>query len=274
MALPNVARAIVVGGQRFRWLVSDRDAPARLVAVVQRADGRGRRLLADVGYERVWRSSAPTGAPRQGSVVSPSLVRAIILRGLERGWRPGEPGRDVEFDIYSDYLRGGPLPVFENGPAPLTIRVDGWRHVLEGLDLAAFREVADFEVRCVESPAKGWQIYSFHSRTLGPLAGLTWRPDLEAWLASGAGGPEGTPLRPYHEIEYGELLLWRVDPWVYVATGRVPCVDRRRDLSATVWFKVGVERYRAAWRALADGFRAARARRCPTDARVSRDRRE
>ena len=93
MTLPRTARSIVVGGRRYRWMVSDMDTrsfPAwevehihYLTVVIQLATGTGQKLV------RRWKVHYPRRPEEQ---VLPSAVRGMIEIALTAGWTPDRPG--------------------------------------------------------------------------------------------------------------------------------------------------------------------------------------
>jgi hypothetical protein len=66
------ARKIIVEGESYRWIVSPDDEPG-LGIVVEKDDGHGQRLV-------VW--------VEHGNIVTPALVRRVILYALAQGWTP------------------------------------------------------------------------------------------------------------------------------------------------------------------------------------------
>src|SRR5574341_1007782 len=74
MGLSKASHPIRVGATGYRWIVSSEDG--FMVVVVQKATGKGSRLRARVNWD---------------DIVSPSMVRKIILEGLKHGWDPDRP---------------------------------------------------------------------------------------------------------------------------------------------------------------------------------------
>lgn len=93
MTLPRAARSIVVGGRRYRWMVSDMDTrhfPAwevenihYLTVVIQLATGTGQKLVCP------WKVVYPRRPDEQ---VLPGAIRAMIEAALKAGWTPDRPG--------------------------------------------------------------------------------------------------------------------------------------------------------------------------------------
>ncbi|RSS37374.1 hypothetical protein EF912_34840 [Streptomyces sp. WAC07061] len=73
-------RAIVVDGERYRWVVAADDEPGLGIVVVHdQVDGQ--RMVTWVEH---------------GTVIAPGLVAGVIRRALERhGWTPRERGRQL-----------------------------------------------------------------------------------------------------------------------------------------------------------------------------------
>ncbi|MDN3354703.1 hypothetical protein [Actinomadura sp. DC4] len=79
------AGILVVDGTRFRWAAVRGEELAAIA--VERAAGRGRRIVAQVGHD---------------TVIGPALVEQIIREALEHGWVPRERGREVTFRMVDD----------------------------------------------------------------------------------------------------------------------------------------------------------------------------
>lgn len=118
MTLPRTgSRAISVGGVRYRWLVASParrydsglwdgvPRPGRLTVAIERAQGRGSRLVARVPVHRYlrheqvaapqWMRVVELLTPAQDGVVSPALVRRIVEAALAVGWLPDASGEHV-----------------------------------------------------------------------------------------------------------------------------------------------------------------------------------
>lgn len=67
-------RRIVVDGENYRWVVSPDDEPG-LGIVIEKEDHQGQRLVAWVEH---------------GTIISPGLVKRVILYALTLGWSPME----------------------------------------------------------------------------------------------------------------------------------------------------------------------------------------
>jgi hypothetical protein len=77
MGIPRKGtRLIAVDGHRYRWAVAPNDEPGFGV-VVELADPPGQRLLTWLDH---------------GNIVTPRVVRRIILHGLQHGWDPHRRG--------------------------------------------------------------------------------------------------------------------------------------------------------------------------------------
>jgi hypothetical protein len=83
MTLPaKRARSITVDGARYRWIVSDADAPA-LKVFIQAAHGHGPKL-------EVWADE----------VVTPAAVAACVRAAVAGGWAPDVPGPALVGGLY------------------------------------------------------------------------------------------------------------------------------------------------------------------------------
>lgn len=76
-------RKIVVEGETYRWVVAPDDEPG-LGIVVEREVGYGQRLLAWVEH---------------GNIISPGLVRKVILYAVSIGWTPSERKKQLTFRL-------------------------------------------------------------------------------------------------------------------------------------------------------------------------------
>ena len=80
-------RRIVVEGESFRWVVSPDDEPG-LGIVVERDAGHGQRLVAWVEHD---------------NIVSPALVRRVILYALSWGWAPTERKEQLTLRLNDEF---------------------------------------------------------------------------------------------------------------------------------------------------------------------------
>jgi GNAT superfamily N-acetyltransferase len=100
MTLPKKGtRQITVDGILYRWIVSPDDEPF-LGIIVERAEFPGNNLGA------CWL--------KHGTVISPGLVRKVILHALSKGWQPQKSGRGMGFrfeEILSKDLDDTELPL-------------------------------------------------------------------------------------------------------------------------------------------------------------------
>ena len=71
-------RVIAIDGIQYRWIVAPNDEPG-LAIVVEGANSPGRRLVSWVEH---------------GTLITPALIRQIILSGRRAGWLPDERGTD------------------------------------------------------------------------------------------------------------------------------------------------------------------------------------
>lgn len=71
-------RLITIDGIQYRWIVAPNDEPG-LAIVVEGANSPARRLVSWVEH---------------GTLITPALVRQIILSGRRAGWLPDERGPD------------------------------------------------------------------------------------------------------------------------------------------------------------------------------------
>ena len=85
---------VVVAGTRFRWAAVRDDESAAIA--VERAGGRGRRIVAQVEHDEA---------------ITPELVEQIIHEALEHGWAPRKRGRQVTFR-----MAGTDRPTLTDGP--------------------------------------------------------------------------------------------------------------------------------------------------------------
>jgi hypothetical protein len=85
---------VVVDGTRFRW-AAVRDERSAAIAV-ERAAGRGRRIVAQVEHDRA---------------ITPELAEQVIHEALEHGWSPRKPGRQVTLR-----MAGTRRPTLTDGP--------------------------------------------------------------------------------------------------------------------------------------------------------------
>jgi len=77
------SRLITVDGQRYRWIVAPDDEPG-LGVVVEGAERPAQRLFVWLDY---------------GNIVSPKLVRDLVRLGLQQGWTPQQPGRELTLRV-------------------------------------------------------------------------------------------------------------------------------------------------------------------------------
>ncbi len=77
----KTTRRIVVDGRSYRWIAAPNDEG--LAFVVEHESGHGQRVVAK-WYEH-------------GTVISPGVVRDVVVRALENGWRPDQPGPELVF---------------------------------------------------------------------------------------------------------------------------------------------------------------------------------
>jgi hypothetical protein len=90
MTLPRKGtRNIVIGGERYRWVVSGTDAPVQMDLIVERAAGCSSTLM--VG----------TAGP---VVITPRLVARIVTAAVRGGWAPQERGKDFRCHLDEDRL--------------------------------------------------------------------------------------------------------------------------------------------------------------------------
>lgn len=87
-------RIIVVGGERFRWVVAPDGEPG-LAVIVERAIGHGQRMATWVEH---------------GTIITPGLVAQIIRDALERGWTPRELGKQITFRVEAPTERQSTSP--------------------------------------------------------------------------------------------------------------------------------------------------------------------
>jgi len=131
---------------------------------------------------------------------------------------------------------------FEN-PTPLRIPYEPTgRLTVQSLDLAAFPQIQDFEIRRVA----GFVV--FESPSLGRLAGFPWWSSLCQDLLQYRERtiPLGDSETPWHEVDQGwELVVWKAGDLVYVAESH----EEGNGLFEA-WFKVEDARYFDEWRAL------------------------
>lgn len=82
-------RNIVVGGERYRWVVSGTDAPVQMDLIVERAGSCSSTLI--VG------AAGPV-------VITPRLVARIVTAAVRGGWAPQERGKDFRCHLDEDRL--------------------------------------------------------------------------------------------------------------------------------------------------------------------------
>ncbi len=89
----NKARNVSVGGERYRWLVSDTAAGAWLFVV--RRDGAGARLEVPLRRELdgLYWSPLPVGP----QPMTPSIVVQLMTAARSLGWEPTEAGAAFRF---------------------------------------------------------------------------------------------------------------------------------------------------------------------------------
>ncbi len=110
MTLPRKGtRRITVNGARYRWAGSQDDgwAGGAVSLVVEAEEEGGQRLHASFDPWALWGVDEP--------YLSQRYVRAAIVEGLRRGWRPGERGRQLELrdaELYGEH----PPPVWATEP--------------------------------------------------------------------------------------------------------------------------------------------------------------
>jgi hypothetical protein len=85
--LKREKRPITVDGEAYRWILSPNDGFLTLVVYSQ--NRLGQRLIAHLSYEEKWVEDA-SGVRRSAGhrIVTPRLVRKIILDARLRGWDP------------------------------------------------------------------------------------------------------------------------------------------------------------------------------------------
>lgn len=77
-------RKIIVDEISYRWVVSPDDEPG-LGIIVEKHDNPGQRLTIYVPH---------------GTIISPGLVRKIILYGIDIGWNPSETGKPIKDSFF------------------------------------------------------------------------------------------------------------------------------------------------------------------------------
>ncbi len=111
MTLPRHARRITVDGEAYRWVLSTRDLPGELRAVIQHERGRGPKLRVRFTCVHIARPARDGGVEHpQRTAVSPAFVRDAIRHGRSEGWDPLGDGADVTV-LYDDGFRDGDQPV-------------------------------------------------------------------------------------------------------------------------------------------------------------------
>ena len=98
MGIPRTgSRTIDIDGVRYRWRVRGKPTYAQasegtpMLLAIERADSPMSRLV--VTLDQLHTLSALTTEKR---AVTPSRVRALVVRGLAEGWDPAAPGSMVE----------------------------------------------------------------------------------------------------------------------------------------------------------------------------------
>lgn len=76
-------RRITVEGTAYRWIVAPDDEPG-LGIVVELAEAPAQRMVTWVEH---------------GNIISPWLVRRVIVHALSRGWQPRKRGRELVLRI-------------------------------------------------------------------------------------------------------------------------------------------------------------------------------
>lgn len=80
-------RQITVDGEVYGWVLSPDDG--YMVLIVRLLNRPGQRLLAYLEYKDIWVEESPGIKRSTGHrVVTPRLVRKIILDAQTRGWEP------------------------------------------------------------------------------------------------------------------------------------------------------------------------------------------
>lgn len=84
-------RKITVGQYQYYWRTYGTDYGIALTVVI--SSFKGQKLFAAFGYEAHQRHTPHGNAYyyRQRMVVTPFIVRATILKALEKGWQPTQP---------------------------------------------------------------------------------------------------------------------------------------------------------------------------------------
>lgn len=78
-------RTINVEGSTFRWTVAPNDEPG-IAIVVELQESSAQRMATWVEH---------------GNIISPSLVRHVILHALNDGWQPHQKGPEVVFRLFT-----------------------------------------------------------------------------------------------------------------------------------------------------------------------------
>ena len=77
-------RHITINGSRFRWRVAPNDVEGMAIVVVSAASP-AQRMITWVDH---------------GNIISPWLVRRVVVQALSAGWSPERPGPELSFRIH------------------------------------------------------------------------------------------------------------------------------------------------------------------------------
>lgn len=92
MGLPSKNRRnIVVGGKTYVWIASGNDGYLDLI--ISFSNGQGQKLCAQFSYE-AFNQPIDMLVSRQISI-TPSIVKQVIIHGLQLGWTPEKTGKDI-----------------------------------------------------------------------------------------------------------------------------------------------------------------------------------
>lgn len=85
-------RIIIVNETTYRWVVSPDSGYLHLV--IEHKDLPGQRLIAGFKYHNTYVSDKDNEYRRwaQRRLITPSLVKSVILIALDKGWKPTESG--------------------------------------------------------------------------------------------------------------------------------------------------------------------------------------
>jgi hypothetical protein len=257
VTLPARARRLTIGDLRYRWLVSDRQAPDSLSLWIQEEAGTGARVEARLNFELAVSSA---WGFRQTTRVTSGVAARAVKAALEEGWDPRCPGPDRRIQLWIDSLAGSPR--FHN-PEPLRVTFESHSSPrVRLLSAEAFPRSRWIEVvieRDRADPERSYFTVVLRDHVLGTLWAEVFREDDFHRHVAGQELPMhvGTLDAPHHDIEQGlETLCWAAGEDVFIAAGRGDHFDSAatRQQPFETWVKVERAALSTAWRTVLAGL--------------------